>query len=104
MGHNIDLSGGGIGAPYDNHISFCHLARVWTCQTSRSGKIAGPSHVCAETVELVGITLGKTQSIDGIALHQSHRARIVIRPDALTAICLFGFDKAFCNQIERCVP
>ncbi len=104
MGHHIDLCGCSIGAPDDNHIGLCHLARVWACQTSGSGKIASPCHIGAETVELVRVTLGKTQAIDGISLHQPHCTRVIIGPDAFTAICFFGFEKAFCNQIKRRIP
>src|SRR6202521_2204060 len=44
------------------------------------------------------------QPLQSVALHQPHRARIVMRPDRFAAMPLSGAGQPFSDEVERVVP
>src|SRR5271170_8124529 len=44
------------------------------------------------------------QTLQPVALHQTHRARVVMRPDRLAAVALRGAGQSFGDKVERAVP
>ena len=104
MGHHIDLGGHRVGAPYHHAIGFSHLARIGTAQSAGAHGDAGPGGIDADRAEESGIALGVAQAMDRVALHESHRAGILIGPHGFRAIFFFCGDKFLGDEIERCFP
>src|SRR5690606_9722345 len=65
---------------------------------------AGPGEIGADRVEEAGILLGVPQAVDRVALHQPHRAGVVIGPDGLGAVSFLGGDELLGDQVEGCLP
>src|SRR6185295_19501642 len=51
-----------------------------------------------------GIFLHMSQTVDTVAHDKTHGARIVIRPDTVSAVSLLDSNEVFSNKIERRVP
>ena len=104
MVHDIDLRGGRVAAPHDNEIRFRHLARVGPDESAGAGKPAGVCERGADRVLLAGIAHHMAQAVDAVALHQAHRAGVVIGPHGLRAVLRGRALKTFGNDVERVVP
>ena len=104
VGHDIDLGDHGIGAPDHHAVGFRHLARIGPAQRARPHHPAGPGQIGADRTEEAGVLLGVAQPVDAVALHQPHRAGIVIGPDRLRAVFLLGRDELFGDEVERRLP
>ena len=104
VGHDVDLGGHRIRAPYYNAIALGHFARVGPREPARAGDVARPGEIDADGRVEARIFLGVRQAIYAVAHHAAHRARIVIGPDALGAVSPFGFQKSGGDRVERLVP
>ena len=102
--HHIDLRGDRVGAPDDDAVGLRHLARVGTGQTPGAGNKARPGEVDADRRVEARIALGMGEALDAVAHHQTHRAGIVVGPDAFRAKVPFGREELVCDPIERLVP
>ena len=102
VAHDIDLSGGGIGAPDYYHIGVGHFARVDTRQTTGAGHVTIPRQRGTDGGMLAGIALGMAQAIDAITHHQAHGAGIEIGPHRLRTVALFGREEG-CGDFVQCV-
>lgn len=104
VGHDVDLGDHGVGAPDHHAIRLRHLARVGTAQRARPRHPSGPGEIGADRAEEAGVLFRVAQPVDAVALHQTHRAGIVIGPDRLRAVCLLSLEELLGDEVERRVP
>jgi hypothetical protein len=84
VGHHVDLGRTGL-VPQITTQSDLAISRGSGPAGPGAHDIAGPGHVGADRVELVGIALGVAETMDPVALHLPHGAGVKIRPDGLGA-------------------
>ena len=104
MRHHIDLRVDRVGAPDHHQIGLRHFARIGARYLAGAGGKTGIGRVDANGGMKAGIFLGVAQPVDAVAHDEAHGAGIVIRPDALRAVTLLGFEKILGDDIERVVP
>ena len=104
VGHDVDLGVHRIGAPDHDQIGFRHLARIGTGDPAGAGGKAGVGGVDADGGMKARVFLGVAQPMDAVALHETHGAGVVIRPDRLRSISRFGHEELLADDIERVVP
>ena len=104
MRHHIDLGDDGVRAPDHDAVRLRHLARVRPGEFSGAHHPAGPGEIGADRVEEAGIFLCVTQPVDAVALHQAHRAGIVVGPHRLAAVLFLGCLELLRHEVECCLP
>ena len=102
--HDVDLGVHRIGAPDHDQIGLRHLARIGTGDPAGAGGKAGVGGVDADGGMKAGVFLGVAQPMDAVALHETHGAGVVVRPDRLRAISRFGHEELLADDVERVVP
>src|SRR5262249_38681568 len=85
-------------------IGLMHLARVDAALHARAGDIAGIGQRHANRAVLARVAHDVAQPLDAVALHQAHRAGVVVRPHRLGAARLRGTDQPLGDLVEGVVP
>ena len=104
MGHHIDLGRDRVAAPDDDQVGFGHLASVDPALGADPGAPAGVGERIADRQIFARIAHRVAQPVDAVALHQPHRAGIVIGPHGLGAIALGRTGQRLGDLVERIVP
>ncbi len=104
MRHHVHLRGDRVGAPDHDAVRFRHLARVRAGQPPGAHDVAGPCEIGADRVEEPRILLGVPQAIDGISLHEPHRAGVEIGPHRLGPVPFLRRDEFLGDEVERGLP
>jgi hypothetical protein len=104
MGHHIDLGRGRVAAPDDDQVGFRDLAPVDAAFGPDAGEPARVGERIADRQILARITHRVAQPVDAVALHQPHRAGVVIGPHALGAVALSGAGQRLGDLVECLVP
>ena len=104
MGHDVDLGRRRIAAPDDDQVRLRHLARIAAHISADTGPPAVAGKARADGLVLPRVAHDVAQSVDPVALHQSHGAGVVVGPDRLAAVRLRGADEGIGDQVERIVP
>ncbi len=104
MRHHIDLGRDRVAAPDHDQIGFRDLAPVDAAPRADPGNPAGVGQHAADRQILARIAHRVAQPVDAVALHQPHRAGIVIGPHRLRAVALRGAAQPLGDLVERVVP
>jgi hypothetical protein len=102
--HHVDLGRDRVAAPDDDQIGLRHLAAIDAALGTVPDEPAGIGQRVANRRMLSRIAHRMAQTLQPIALHQAHRAGIVMRPDRLGAVALGGTGQPLSDEIERVVP
>ena len=86
MRHHVDLGGHRVAAPHHDQVGARHLARVRSDEAADAGHPASLADRRADRLGLAGIAHDVAQPVDAVALHQPHRASIVIGPHRFGAM------------------
>ncbi len=104
VGHDVDLGGDGIGAPHHDEIGPRHFARIRPPDAAHPRLPARLGEIGADGRLLPRITHGVAQTVDPVALHEPHRARVVIGPDRLRPEPPRRREEGLGHAVERLVP
>ena len=104
VGHHIDLCRDRIGAPDHHTIGLRHFARVRPRDLAKARHNAGPCEVDADGAIEARILFRMGETIEPIAHHAAHGARIIIGPDALRPMVALGGEKTLRDEIQRLIP
>ena len=102
--HDVDLGDDGVRTPDHHAIRLRHLARIGPREPAGAHDVAGPGEIGADRVEEAGVLLGVAQPVDGIALHEAHRAGIVVGPDRFRSVPFLRRDHLLGDEVERGLP
>ena len=102
--HHVHLGAGGVGAPDDQQVGLRHLSRVGAREFAGAGDETVPGERRADGGVEAGIALGVAQAVDAVALHEAHRAGIIVGPDGLRAELRLRFQELLGAEVERGVP
>ncbi len=104
VGHDVDLGGHGVAAPHHDQVALRHFARIRAGDAANSGLPARLADHRADGGALARVAHRMPQPVDAVALHQTHRAGVVIGPDRLRAVPRRGLDKSVGDAVQRLVP
>ena len=104
MGHHVDLGRRRIAAPDDDQVGLRHLARIGAHESADARLPAVAGEARTNGLVLLRVLHDMAQPIDPVALHQAHRAGVVVGPDRLAPVLLGGADEGVGHDIERVVP
>ncbi len=101
VGHDVDLGHDRVGAPQHDAVGALHLARVEPRHAAVAGLVAGPGQGRADGGILVRIALGVAQAVDAVALHEAHRAGVIVGPHAFGAVARLRGEQPLGGAVER---
>ena len=102
--HEVDLRMHRITAPDDDQVRMHDFTRVDTTLDADAGKPARVGQRDAEGLALPRPAGQVAEPSQRRALHQPHRAGVVVRPDGLRPVLPDRLLQAFGKQVERVVP
>ena len=102
--HDIDLGVDRVHAPHDDELAVSHVARIGPDRRANAGKQARLDDARADRLGHSGIAHAANEPLDAVALHEPHRARVVVRPYRFGTIRVRGRGEALGDKIERLVP
>ncbi len=102
--HHVDLGGDRVAAPHHDQVGQRHLARVGAAALADAGDPAVFRQRGADRQLLPRIAHHVAQPVDAVALHQAHRAGVVVRPDRGRAVPCGDVGEGVGDAVQRLVP
>ena len=104
MRHHVDLGGDGIAAPHHDQIGHRHLARIDAAALADASLPAGFRQRGADCEVLPRVAHHVAQPVDAVALHQSHRAGVIERPDRFRTMLRRDVGEGGGDAVQRLIP
>src|ERR1700677_407770 len=104
VGHDVDLGGDRVRTPNHHAIRLRHFPWVSAKQPTGSGNISGPGDPDADCPVEARVALGVGEALDSIAHHETHRARVKVRPHALGSEFALDRQEVVSDPVERLLP
>ena len=105
VGHDVDLGVHRVAAPDHHQVRMLvDLAHVGAALDADAGDPAGVGQRHADGREPARILHRMAQPVDAVALHQPHRAGVVVGPDRLAAVLARLGDELLGDDVERVGP
>ena len=104
VGHHVDLGARRVGPPDDHEIGLRHLARVRPGEPPRPRDEPVPGEGGADRGVLPRVAHRVAEPVDPVALHEPHRARVVVGPHGLRAVAVGRPREGAGHLVERLVP
>ncbi len=104
MGHDVDLGRDRVAAPHHDQVRFGDLAPVDPALDPDPGEPAGIGERVADRQILARPPHRMAQPVDAVALHDPHRAGVVIGPHRLRAVAAGGLGQPLGDLVECGVP
>ena len=105
VGHDVDLGVHRVAAPDHHQLGMLvDLAHVGAALGADAGDPAGVRQRHADGREPARVLHRMAQPVDAVALHQPHRAGVVVRPHRLAAVLARLGDELLGDDVERVGP